>query len=223
MSTPPRQLFVAGATGATGRTLMRQGLARGVSVIAHVRPKSAQEEPARSWPRKAVLELGDSEALVEAMRGSTTVLQLIGTMRKRFASGDTYETSDIGTTRQLVEAAKRAGVDHVVLLSSVGAGRPMGAYLKAKAEAERLVRESGLAWTVVRPPAFEGEYHRPPGLLHTLSRLKPLRNLRPIHLEQLAAVLLRVAEQRAPLNAVLEGDSLWAEVAATGVQPPSGA
>lgn len=213
---PSRHLFVAGATGATGRTLMRQALARGVPVAAHVRPKSADSELARSWPRKAVVELSDGEALVEAMSGYTTVLQLIGTMRKRFAAGDTYETSDIGTTRQLVEAAKRTGVDHVVLLSSMGAGRPVGAYLKAKAEAERLVRESGLAWTVVRPPAFEGEYHHAPAFLRPLARLPFLRGLRPIHLEQLAAVLLRVAERRSPLNAVLEGDSLWAEVAAAG-------
>ncbi|TQF12415.1 SDR family oxidoreductase [Myxococcus llanfairpwllgwyngyllgogerychwyrndrobwllllantysiliogogogochensis] len=216
MTQPSRLLFVAGATGATGRNVVKQALARDVPLIAHVRPKSADTEPARSWPRKAVVELASGEPLAEAMKGSTTVLQLIGTMRKRFASGDTYESSDIGTTRQLVEAAKRAGVDHLVLLSSVGAGRPVGAYLKAKAEAERLVRESGIPWTVVRPPAFEGEYHRPPALLRTLSKLPLLGGLRPIHLDQLAAVLLHVAQKRAPLNTVLEGDSLWQEVAAAG-------
>jgi uncharacterized protein YbjT (DUF2867 family) len=216
METPTRRLFVAGATGATGRTLMRQGLARGVPVLAHVRPRSASSELAREWPHKAVVELSDGEALVELMRGHTTVLQLIGTMRKRFGAGDTYETSDIGTTRQLVEAAKRAGVDHLVLLSAMGAGRPVGAYLKAKAEAERLVRDSGIPYTVVRPPAFEGEYHQPIPALRVLTRLPLLRRLRPIHLDPLAAVLLRVAERRGPLNTVLEGDSLWAEVAAAG-------
>ncbi|MBU8896650.1 3-beta hydroxysteroid dehydrogenase [Corallococcus sp. H22C18031201] len=216
MSTPLRQLFIAGATGATGRTVMRQALARDVPVVAHVRPQSADTERVRDWPRKAVLELSDTPALVEAMRGCTTVLQLIGTMRKRFAAGDTYESSDIGTTRQLVAAAKQAGVDHLVLLSSMGAGRPVGAYLKAKVEAERLVRESGLAYTVLRPPAFEGEYHRPIPGLRTITRLPLLRGLRPILLDELASVLLRVSERRAPLNTVLEGHSLWAEVDAAG-------
>ncbi|NMO19612.1 NAD(P)H-binding protein [Pyxidicoccus fallax] len=217
METSTRRLFVAGATGATGRNVVRQGLARGVHVTAHLRPKSASSELARDWPHKAVVELTDGDTLAEALRGHTTVLQLIGTMRKRFAAGDTYETSDIGTTRQLVEAAKRAGVDHLVLLSSVGAGRPVGAYLKAKAEAERLVRDSGIPYTVVRPPAFEGEYHKPIPFLRTLTRLPLLRGMRPIRIEQLAAVLLRVSEQRAPLGAVLEGDSLWAEVSAAGM------
>jgi len=215
-SQDARLLFVAGATGATGRNVVKQALARDVPLIAHVRPKSARTEPARDWPRKATVELADAGALARELRGCTTVLQLIGTMRKRFSTGDTYETSDIGTTRQLVEAAKTAGVDHLVLLSSMGAGRPVGAYLKAKAEAERLVRESGIPWTIVRPPAFEGEYHHPPALLGVLAKLRPFRGLRPIHLDQLAAVLLRVAEKRAPLGAVLEGDSLWEEVAATG-------
>ncbi|MFP2958309.1 SDR family oxidoreductase [Myxococcus sp. 1LA] len=218
MNMSPRHLFVAGATGATGRNVMRQAIARGVLATAHLRPKSASSELAQGWPHKAVVELTNNEALVEQLRGAgtTTVLQLIGTMRKRFGSGDTYETSDIGTTRHLVDAAKRAGVDHLVLLSSVGAGRPVGAYLKAKAEAERLVRESGIPWTIVRPPAFEGEYHHVSPLLRALTKLPPLRGMRPIHLDQLAAVLLRVSEKRAPLNQVLEGDTLWAEVAAAG-------
>ena len=95
------------------------------------------------------------------MSECTTVVQLIGTMRKRFAQGDTYESSDVGTTRQLVAAATEAQIDHFVLLSSVGADKPMGAYLKAKAEAERIVFDSGIPWTVFRPSSFDGGGHRP--------------------------------------------------------------
>src|SRR5690349_15737555 len=135
------KLFVAGSTGAVGRTVMRQADARGVDVVPHLRPKTAAQGKALH-PKADVLELSETEKLAEAFRstGRTSVLQLIGTMRKRFAAGDTYESSDIGTTQQLVDAAKKAGtVDHVVLLSSVGAGRPVGAYLKAKARAEQIV------------------------------------------------------------------------------------
>ena len=135
------------------------GLHYGVPVVAHVRPKSASSELAQGWPRKAVVELADPAALGEAMRGSTTVLQLIGTMRKRFGAGDTYETSDIGTTRQLVEAAKGAGVDHLVLLSSLGAGRPVGAYLKAKAEAKPAKKEAKQA--AKKPAAKKAEAKKP--------------------------------------------------------------
>lgn len=208
MSSSQRSLFVAGATGATGRTLMRLALAKGVDVLPHVRPRSAGKPPASTWPQRAEFELSDHDSLVQALRGRTTVLQLIGTMRKRFADGDTYLSSDIGTTRQLVEASKEAGVKHLVLLSSAGAGRPLGAYLKAKAEAEHLVRESGLEWTVVRPSAFEGEGHHVPGA-KLLASLPLLKRFRPILMEELASALLKVAVDGAPTSTVLEGESLW--------------
>ncbi|HKA91779.1 MAG TPA: NAD(P)H-binding protein [Haliangiales bacterium] len=202
-----RKPFIAGSTGAVGRTLVRLADARGAALVPHLRPR--HERDGRD-PRAAVLELADTEALERALAGCTTVVQLIGTMRSRFAAGDTYETSDIGTTRQLVAAAKRApSVDHIVLLSSVGAGRPVGAYLKAKAAAEAIVRDAGIPWTIFRPSAFEGEGHKPPAVLGGVTRLLRLDRWRPIGVEALAAAILRSALARAPLAAVLEGRSLW--------------
>ena len=131
-------------------------------------------------------------------------------MKKRFGAGDTYESSDIGTTKQLVDAARAAGtVDHVVLLSSVGAGRPMGAYLQAKARAEAIVRESGLAYTVFRPFAFYGEGHKAPSSLKPLMRAVGLRRYEPIAVDDLVAAILHAARVRAPLATALEGSSLW--------------
>ena len=115
----PRRIFVAGSTGATGRTLVRLATGLEVDIVPHLRPRTAEGRTLH--PQATVLDLTDAPALDAALTGCTTVLQLIGTMRKRFADGDTYESSDIGTTRCLVESALRTGVDHLVLLSSVGA------------------------------------------------------------------------------------------------------
>lgn len=204
-----RRLFVAGATGAVGQVLLGLADTRKVDLVAHARPKSAGRLQGRPV---AALELTDPK-LVDALRGRTTVVQLIGTMRKRFASGDTYETSDIGTTRSLVDAAKAAGtVDHLVLLSSVGAGNPTGAYLKAKAEAERLVTASGLPYTIFRPSAFEdreGAFF--PGM-RAVTGLLGLDKYKPIKLAELAGAILHVALARAPLGVALEGKALWEQV-----------
>jgi len=183
----PRRLFIAGATGAVGRVLVPMADRHGISVVPHVRPKSASS---LAHPNVVAIDLGDA-GLPAAMQGCTTVVQLIGTMKKRFAKGDTYETSDIGTTRQLVEAAKRAGVDHLVLLSSVGAGRPMGAYLEAKAKAESLVKESGIAFTIVRPSAFA---ETSPGTVrHGFGPSEPGLHLK-ISLSDLAEFLLALVD-----------------------------
>jgi len=206
-----RSLFLAGSTGAVGGTLLQLARGMGIDLLAHARPKSEREEPP---PDVLVFDLRDRHALVNALAGRTTVIQCIGTMRKRFASGDTYETSDVGTTRLLVEAAREAGsVDHLVLLSSVGAGRPVGAYLKAKAEAERLVRESGIPWTTFRPAAFDGAGHTVPPGAAWLTGALGLSRYRPIRVDALAAAILGVACARAPLGEALEGELLWAQVA----------
>jgi uncharacterized protein YbjT (DUF2867 family) len=207
LSRRPRRLFVAGSTGATGRTLLRiSGPHRG-ELVAFRRPRGESDRAKDA--SETVFSLDDHAALVNALRGCTTAVQLIGTMRKRFAKGDTYETSDIGTTRSLVEASREAGVDHLVLLSSVGAGKPMGAYLEAKAKAEALVRESGIAYTIFRPSAFMGEEHRVPAVAETITKLFGMDRYRPIHLEDLARALLYVGLQQAPLNVELEGTVLW--------------
>lgn len=202
----PRVLFVAGASGAVGKTVVR--LAGATSVVPHYRKPPEGGAP----PGAAIFALDDRERLVASLRGATTVAQLIGTMRKRFAAGDTYESSDIGTTARLVEAAKEAGsIDHIILLSSVGAGRPTGAYLQAKAKAEAMVTASGIPFTILRPSAFLGE-GRGAGL--GLFAHLPLGKYRPVKVEELAKTIVRIAATRAPLDAVLEGGTLYAEMGA---------
>jgi len=203
----PRVLFVAGASGAVGRALMRIARARGISVVPHFRPHRTRAGEAP--PGAVSFDLNEERWLDQALAGCTTVVQLVGTTRARFASGDTYESSDVGTTRVLAESAKRSGVDHFVLLSSAGAGRPIGAYLRAKARAEALVAESGLAHTVFRPSAFVGEGREAPPGTGLVARLPGLGWLRPVPVETLARGILWVAERREPLG-VLEGASLWA-------------
>lgn len=202
-----RRIFVAGSTGAVGRTVMRLGDEMALDLVPHRRPKSASAHPPD--PRAAILDLSDHDALVEALRGCTTVLQLIGTMRKRFATGDTYETSDIGTTRQLVDAAKEAGVDHVVFLGSLGTGTPVGPYLKAKARAEAIVREGGIPWTILRPSAFEGEGHPHFPGVRAVTRALGLHAIAPIRVEDLARAILEIALMREPLGEVVSGRQLW--------------
>lgn len=209
-----RKLFVAGSTGATGKVLVPLAESFGLPVVPHVRPGSAAK--AGGDPRAAIFELADRPALVRALSECTTVIQLIGTMRSRFAKGDTYETSDIGTTRQLVEAAKEAGIDHFILLSSVGAGRPVGAYLKAKAQAEAIVRESGIPFTIVRPSALEGNERKPLPGFKAIAHALRLSTIEPISLEELSKAMLHCAQQRSALGEVLEGDSLWKQVRAAG-------
>ncbi len=203
---PPRRLFIAGANGAVGRTVTRLGGEAGDPLVPHFRPGTAARLGDALPAGAVVFSLEDRDSLHRTLLGCTTVLQLIGTMRKRFSSGDTWQSSDIDTTRFLVEASRTVGtVDHFILLSSIGAGRPVGGYLQAKAAAETLVRQSGIPFTIFRPSAFDGEGHRAPPGMSWLRHLPGLRDYAPISVTVLAASLLACARARGPLGEAMEG------------------
>jgi uncharacterized protein YbjT (DUF2867 family) len=214
-----RTLFIAGSTGETGKALVPLADAVKIPIVPYVRPKRAEQ--GGSDARAAVFDLADAGTLTRTLSGCSTIVQLIGTMRKRFASGDTYETSDIGTTQLLADAGKTAGVDHFILLSSTGAGKPVGAYLKAKARAEQIVRDSGIPFTIFRPSALEGGERKAIPLLKPITHALGLATMEPISLGDLSSAMLLCARDRRPLGTVLEGESLWERVDAAKAAWPS--
>ncbi len=148
------RVFLAGATGATGRVFVSLAEKRGHPLVLHVRPATAEVHPLGKDPRAVVFDLADETALRRAVRGCDVIVSLVGTMKNRFATGDTYDTSDLGTTRQLVEAAKAERISRFRLLSSYGAGGP-GAYAQMKGECERIVMAAhDIRWTIFRPSAL---------------------------------------------------------------------
>jgi uncharacterized protein YbjT (DUF2867 family) len=217
-------VFVAGATGATGQLFVPVATNAGLELRLHVRPKTAARTPLAGDPRARVLPLDDAQALVDALRGCDAVVSLIGTMRSRFSTGDTYASADVGTTRQLAGAAKAAGVPRFLLLSSVGAGGA-GAYLQMKGECERIVRDSGLAWTTFRPSALasppggpvgtHGRRWTPPGLTAVTAGLRNapvlgglVATYGAIPIEVLARAMVEVLKNPRDGQA-LEGNALW--------------
>jgi uncharacterized protein YbjT (DUF2867 family) len=104
----------------------------------------------------------------------------------------------------LVEAARRAGVDQYVALSIVGVdGLPGSGYFRAKVAQEKLIIESGLGWSIVRATQFaefadaitdsltDGEVVRVPDAL-----------IQPIPADEVAATVARAAAG-SPLNGIL--------------------
>lgn len=87
----------------------------------------------------------------------------IGTTRTKAKSdavaGNIYEAVDLGLTQIAVDAARASETQpRVVYLSSVGAdARARSAYLRARGQAEAVVKASGLAWAIARPSFIIGE------------------------------------------------------------------
>jgi uncharacterized protein YbjT (DUF2867 family) len=132
MSTP---ILVTGGTGNIGRHTVPLLRAAGSEVRILSRHADADAAGIRSFEGDTVKGTG----LAEALDGVHTVLHLAGG-----AKGD-----DIAA-RNLVTAARRAGVQHLVLISVVGADRMPIGYFRMKAAAERAFAASGIPWTVLR-------------------------------------------------------------------------
>jgi hypothetical protein len=66
----------------------------------------------------------------------------------------TSTKGDVDATRHLVQAASRAGSPHLAYVSIVGVEHLPWGYPKAKLQAERVVAESGLPWTILRATQF---------------------------------------------------------------------
>jgi NADH dehydrogenase len=161
--------FVLGATGFVGREVVRQLCVRGVKTYAHVRPDSKQ---LAEW-RTRFGELGaevdttawDAAAMAARLREvrPAQVYVLIGTTRSKAKAdsieGNIYEAVDLGLTRIAVEAARASETQpRIVYLSSVGAdATARSAYLKARGQAEEVVKTGGLPWVIARPSIITGE------------------------------------------------------------------
>ncbi|MFC4905862.1 SDR family oxidoreductase [Actinomadura gamaensis] len=136
MATP---ILVTGGTGTLGSLLVPhlRDAGRAVRVLTrHARPASDGVE-------YVACDLLKGDGVDAAVAGTEIIVHLAGGPK-----GD-----DIAT-RNLAEAAKRAGARHLVYVSVTGVeGVPIG-WLRSKLASERAVEDSGVPWTTLRPAQF---------------------------------------------------------------------
>lgn len=128
-------ILVTGGTGTIGSQVVPMLRDAGREVRVLTRHPRENEQGIRHVRADTVT----GEGLPEAVDGTEVVLHLAGG-----AKGD-----DIAA-KNLTDAAKHAGARHMILISVVGADTMPIGYFRQKAEAERIVMESGIPWTVLR-------------------------------------------------------------------------
>ena len=134
-------ILVFGSTGTTGGEVARNLIASGIKPRLLVR----NPDKAREFQGKAELVQGDLE------RPDSLAAAMKGIERMFLVSAGLHGTDlEIGA----IDAAKKAGVEHVVKLSVIGAESPTLTFSKWHAKAEKHLMSSGLKWTMVRPGSF---------------------------------------------------------------------
>ena len=143
-----------------------------------------------------VVAVGRGADLEAAFAGSEAVVHCAGINRE--IGRQTYRAVHVELTRDVIEAARSAGVRRIVMISFLRSRPRCGsAYHESKWAAEELVRGSGLEWTIVKAGVI---YGRGDHLLDHLSRairtfpafgLVGLRDtrLRPVAVRDVARIL----------------------------------
>jgi uncharacterized protein YbjT (DUF2867 family) len=132
-------IFVLGATGKIGRALVPALLDAGAAVRALTRDPAKARIDSRAEVVHADLDTADLPALLD---GADRVFVLT-------------QGHSAGREQAVAQAAARAGVTHLVKLSTTGVHfGQTDPITRAHAEAEQAVREAGPAWTILRPGAF---------------------------------------------------------------------
>ena len=209
-----KTIAVAGGSGYTGMRLLPMLTDAKLKVL--LRPGTAEKSPWNARADTVACDLMSAESLESKLTDVDEIVCLVGTTRAQFKEGISYETVDWGIPKALAEAGHRAGVKKMHLLTSVGAGNPVGAYLAYKQRAENSLRDSGLTWTIVRPSGITGQ-GRPwfraldpffkvgtaiPGLKNSSWRYHS------IPAERLAAIFATLTRTDEYDNRVLEGEIL---------------
>ncbi|MBI4418804.1 MAG: SDR family oxidoreductase [Ignavibacteriales bacterium] len=154
-------LLIIGATGGTGKELVRQALELGHSVTAFARrPQRLRIEHPRLRAIKG--DVLENKTVAVAMQGQEAVLCALGHRRWVLPS----RILSRGTAN-IIQAMKQYGVRRLICETSLGVGDSVGRlglyytlfvipfvvffYFRDKGRQERMIRESDLEWTIVRP------------------------------------------------------------------------
>ena len=207
-------ILVTGATGFIGPRIVRALRERDRPVRALVRrPGDRAATTLAAWGAELVSgDMTDPESLRRAVEGSDVVMHLVAIRQGR---EEQFRRVMEEGTRDLVAAAKEAGVRRFVLMSALGTSeetKDLVPYYHAKWEQEQTLRGSGLEHVIFRPSFV---FARDGGILPTfrrLARLTPVtpiigsgqQRIQPIWIEDVAAYFAEGVERAKAANRTFE-------------------
>jgi len=148
MRTNP-MILVAGGTGFIGGHFLRALRETGREAKCLIRTPGRAARCTSLGFGTVAGDISDRDSLKGALEGVDAVVHLVGIIEER--GRQTFQRVHVEGTANLVEAASLAGVKHFVYVSAIGAdlNSPF-TYHRTKAQAEELVRTSGMAYTIFR-------------------------------------------------------------------------
>ena len=199
-------ILITGPTGYIGRHLVARLVQQGE------RPRCLVRDPKRA---ATILPAGSVEfvqgdttqpaTLEAAVRDVDTIVHTAFiTADHKQSPGNHYETTNVEGTANLIKAARAAGVKRIIEISGLGTkpDKP-GSYMQGRYLAERMLKESGLNWTIIQPSVLFGKDAPFIKGLADLIRTSPVVPLigggnvkfQPIYVEDVVTVIIKVLQE----------------------------
>jgi uncharacterized protein YbjT (DUF2867 family) len=187
---------VTGSFSYTGQYITRELLASGRRVrtlTGHFQPSHPLACQVKAFP----YDFKDPDRLAASLRGADT---LYNTYWVRFPHGALNYDAAVENLRILIQAAVQANIRKIVHISIINPSEDSPyAYFRGKAQVERAIRESGLAYTILRPTVVFGPEDILINNIAWMVRNFPLfmmpgsgdYRIQPIFVEDLAAIAIR--------------------------------
>jgi len=199
-----QNIFVAGATGRTGRIIIHKLIQKGYQPHALVRDLDSARQLLGDNPIYHQGDVRDFDTLIQAIKGADAVISAVGANTP--VGKNCPKNVDYQGVINLIRAALESNVPRFILISSIAVTHPehplncFGKVLDWKRKAEQVLQETTLDYAIIRPGGLiniaggqrELIFGQGDQLMGTISR------------ESVAEVCLRVLNLPAPLQITFE-------------------
>ena len=191
---------VLGGSGFIGRHVCHALAAAGYRVRVATRDRERAKEQLILLPTVDVsaVNVHDPGQLAAFVSGADAVINVVGVLHD--GRGDrSFQAAHVELARKVVAACHSRGVRRLLHMSALASARDgPSRYLRSKGEAEAIVRESGLAWTIFRPSVVFGPGDSFLNLFAKVLRFSPVVALacpgarfQPVYVEDVAAACVK--------------------------------
>ena len=192
------RIVLLGATGFVGRHLLPRLSAAGHDCLALTRNRMSCRD-LTIIPRVEVrqADVYDRELLTKALLGADAVVSMVGILNESGRRGKGFHKAHVALIETIIEACRAAGVERLIHVSALNAGRGESLYLKSKGEAEERIRSAtDLNSTILQPSVIFGDgdafFNRFAGLLKAAPVLPlacPDARLQPVWVGDVATLV----------------------------------
>jgi nucleoside-diphosphate-sugar epimerase len=177
--TEPSHIFLAGASRGVGREIAKCLVEQKIPVTALLRSDKTATELEAMGIKIATGDALDEAAMAAVMAAGEPIHTVISTIGGLPQDG---ERADYLGNKNLIDAARKAGVQKFILVSSIGSGNSavalppqaletLGSVLAEKEKAENHLIQSGLTYIIIRPGGLKSEPATGNGILTEDSRV----------------------------------------------------